>query len=96
MITIRHTPDDGTLIEGSREGDGVCDVLTWLRTMGRDGDRWCFPGGSIRLAESRGKPAQRETISRAGEALQSAGFAVAIEIDDTQTGEDDAAGSDAS
>ena len=53
MITIRHTRKDGTLIEGSRKGDGVYDVLRGLH------DNWrYFPSlRQIGLGQSRDKAA---------------------------------------
>ena len=80
MITIRHTHADGTLIEGSRKGDGVYEVLKDLR------DNWrYFP--SIRqlgIGQSRDHLANTYKINRAAEALRGAGYEVTTEVDDTE------------
>ena len=80
MITITHTPADGTLIDGSRKGDGVYDVLRSLR------DNWrYFPSiRRIGLGQSRDKPANTARIRRAADALRAAGQEVAVSIDDTE------------
>jgi hypothetical protein len=79
-IKITHTHADGTLIEGSRKGDGVYDVLRGLR------DNWrYFPSiRQIGLGQSRDKAAMTHRINRAAEALRAAGHEVETEIDDTQ------------
>lgn len=78
-ITITHTHADGTLIEGSRKGDGVWDVLKGLH------DNWrYFPSlRQIGLGQSRDKAAQTWKIDRAAEALRNAGHEITVEIDDT-------------
>lgn len=80
MITITHTHAGGTLIEGSRKGDGVYDVLKALR------DNWrYFPSiARIGLGQSRDKNAQAHKINRAAEALRAAGHEVTVEIDESQ------------
>lgn len=55
-ITIRHTPAEGTLIEGSRKGDGVWEVLRQLRDDGHGNWRWSRDIG-LYLGQSRDKPA---------------------------------------
>lgn len=79
-IKITHTHADGTLIEGSRKGDGVYDVLRGLR------DNWrYFPSiRQIGLGQSRDKAAQTWKIDRATEALRAAGHEVTVEVDDSQ------------
>lgn len=80
MITIRHTHEDGTLIEGSRKGDGVYDILRGLR-----GNWRYFPSiRQIGLGQSRDKSAKTWDINQAAEALRKAGHEVTVEIDDTQ------------
>lgn len=81
MITISHTHQDGTLIEGSAKGDGVYDVLRGLR------DNWrYFPSlRQIGLGQSRDKAANTYKINRAAEALRAAGHEVAVEVDNTIT-----------
>lgn len=77
MITIRHTHQDGTLIEGSRKGDGVYDVLRGLR------DNWrYFPSlRQIGLGQSRDRAADTWKIERAAKALRDAGHEVEVVID---------------
>jgi Domain of unknown function (DUF3560) len=79
-ITIRHTRADGTLIEGSRKGDGVYDVLRGL------GGNWrYFPSlRQIGMGQSRDKAARTWHIERAAEALRNAGHEVTVTIDDTE------------
>jgi Domain of unknown function (DUF3560) len=80
MITITHTHEGGTLIEGSAEGDGVYEVLKGLGTSWR-----YFPSlRQIGLGQSRDKAAQTWKINAAAEALKAAGHEVTVEVDDTQ------------
>lgn len=80
-ITIRHTRDDGTLIDGSTTGDGVYELLhaqhphwRYMRTIGRIG-----------LLGSRDRAAKRWMIDGAASVLREAGHEVTVEIDDTPT-----------
>jgi Domain of unknown function (DUF3560) len=80
LITIRHTRADGTLIEGSRKGDGVYDVLRGLHENWRS-----FPSiRRIGMVQSRDREAFRGRIERAATALRAAGYEVTVEIDDTE------------
>lgn len=80
MITITHTHADGTLIEGSRKGDGVYDILRGLR------DNWrYFPSiRRIGIGQSRDSNAQTWRIERAAKALREAGHDVTVRIDEGQ------------
>lgn len=78
-IVIKHTRDDGTLIEGSEKGDGVYEVLRDLRC----GWRWMRSIGRIGLQRSRFKAAKRYEIEQAARALRAAGHDVQVDIDDT-------------
>lgn len=79
-ITITHSHADGTLIEGSRKGDGAYEVLLELRRQ-RLGNWRYFPGlRRIGLGQSRDKPAQQWRIDRAADALRAAGFDVDVEV----------------
>jgi len=79
MIIIRHTHQDGTLIEGSRKGDGVYQVL-----RGNDPAWWYFRSvGQICLKHSRDKPARTWVLHAAEQALKAAGYEVTVEIDNT-------------
>jgi len=79
MITIRHTRAEGTLIEGSRKGDGVWEVL-------RDQRRnWKFSRSiGLHLGQSRDKAAKTWIIDAAATALRAAGHVVTVEIDDAE------------
>ena len=79
MITIRHTHEAGTLIEGSGKGDGVWEVL-------RDQRRnWKYSRNvGLYLGQSRDKAAKTWVINAAAEALRKAGFEVAVEVDESQ------------
>ena len=79
-ITIRHTHQDGTLIEGSRKGDGVYEILKGL------GHNWrYFPSlRQIGIGQSRDKAADTWKIGKATEALRAAGHEVTVEVDDSQ------------
>lgn len=77
VITIRHTHEDGTLVDGTSKGDGTAEILKAHRF------RW-FP--SLKLwgvAQSRDHLAKRGQIEGAVQALRDAGFEVAVEINDT-------------
>lgn len=80
MITITHTHEGGTLIGGSRKGDGVYEILKGLY-----GNWRYFPSlRQIGIGQSRDKAADTYKIGRAAEALRAAGHEVSVEIDDTQ------------
>ena len=80
MITITHTHADGALIEGSRKGDGVWEILRGL------GANWrYFPSlRQIGLGQSRDRAAQAWKIEQAVQALRAAGHEVTVTIDETQ------------
>jgi hypothetical protein len=79
VITITHTHADGTLISGSRKGDGVFELLKGLH----DNWRWFRSLGQIGLGMSRDKAADHYKINRAAGALRAAGHEVTVEIDDS-------------
>ncbi|MEV6033647.1 DUF3560 domain-containing protein [Nonomuraea sp. NPDC052116] len=85
MITIKHTHEDGTLIYGTRKGDGVYEIVKkW-----ENGNFRYFPSMArqglpcIGLRHSRDQVADRWAINAAAKALRAAGFEVTVEIDDT-------------
>jgi Domain of unknown function (DUF3560) len=81
MITITHTHEGGTLIEGSSKGDGVYEVLKGLY-----GNWRYFPSlRQIGIGQSRDKAADTYKISRAAEALRAAGHEVSVEVDNAIT-----------
>jgi hypothetical protein len=75
VIAITHTHEDGTVVDGTRKGDGVGDVLKTT------GFRWRY--GAWRIQNSRDRMADDWTIQRAAEALRAAGFEVTVEVDNT-------------
>ena len=75
-LTITHTHQDGTLIDGTSRGDGTAEILKGL------GWRW---GRSIQtwyVTRSRDRRAKRTLITATATALEDAGHTVAVEIDD--------------
>jgi len=79
-ISITHTHADGTLIEGSRRGDGVWEILRGL------GANWRYfrSLGQIGLGQSRDRAAQTWKIEQAAQALRAAGHEVTVTIDESQ------------
>ncbi|MFI6889135.1 DUF3560 domain-containing protein [Streptosporangium canum] len=77
MITISHNHEEGTLIDGSRKGDGVYEIA-------RKHGFTFFPSiRAIGIRQSRDRVADRYRINAAAEALRAAGHEVTVEIDDT-------------
>jgi hypothetical protein len=74
-ITITHTHAEGTLLDGSRKGDGVWEIarqhgFAFSRNVG------------IYIRGSRDRVANRSRINGLAEALREAGHEVTVEIDD--------------
>ncbi|MFJ5927974.1 DUF3560 domain-containing protein [Kitasatospora sp. NPDC092948] len=79
-LTIRHTWEDGTVLDGSRKGDGAYEVVRAV------GFKWMRTVGLIALPRSRDSRADMYRINRAKNALEATGkFAVGVEVDNTQT-----------
>ncbi|MEV0379727.1 DUF3560 domain-containing protein [Nonomuraea sp. NPDC050643] len=79
MITIKHNHEDGTLVYGTRKGDGVFDIIR----KREHGYFKFFPSlRMIGLRNSRDRIADRWAINAAAKALRAAGFEVEVEIDD--------------
>ncbi|MGW1989608.1 DUF3560 domain-containing protein [Embleya sp. NPDC001921] len=75
-VTITHTRADGTLLDGSRKGDGVFDIV-------RHHGFWSFRSlGQLGIRHSRDKAAQMWKINGAAQALRAAGHEVTVEIDE--------------
>lgn len=77
-LTITHTHEAGTLIEGTSRGDGTAEVLK--------ARRWRFSRvlGGWYVPRSRDTRANRSRIEATRLALVEAGHVVAVEIDDTR------------
>lgn len=74
-LTITHTHQDGTLIDGTSRGDGTAEILKRL------GWRW---GRSIQtwyVTRSRDRMAKTALITATAAALEDAGHSVAVDID---------------
>lgn len=77
MLTITHTHEAGTIIEGTAKGDGTAPILKANRwRWGRSIGAWFVPNSRDRLP-------QDHIITRTAAALQAAGFELALEIDRT-------------
>ncbi|WP_068166599.1 DUF3560 domain-containing protein [Rhodococcus phenolicus] len=75
MLTINHTPADGTIIDGTTKGDGTAAILkTAGWKWGRSITAWYLPF-------SRDRAPQLARIDRTAEALRAAGYAVDTDID---------------
>ncbi|MER6828832.1 DUF3560 domain-containing protein [Streptosporangium sp. NPDC000563] len=81
MTTIRivHSRAEGTLIEGSRKGDGVWEIV---RTRGFRSSRTV----GLYVPHSRDKAVKTWIINNAAGALRAAGFTVEVSIDDETPG----------
>jgi len=76
QIRLIHTHAEGTLVDGTARGDGSAPVLKAHRF------RWSRHLGSWYLPHTRDRMAQRRIIDNVRGALEAAGFAVAVDIDD--------------
>ncbi|MDQ1018878.1 DUF3560 domain-containing protein [Streptomyces afghaniensis] len=77
-LTITHTRADGTLLEGSRKGDGVFELV---KPFGF----WPFRSlGVLGIRHSRDREAQKWRIDGATAALREDGWEVTVEIDESQ------------
>ncbi|KAA9379678.1 DUF3560 domain-containing protein [Microbispora cellulosiformans] len=79
-LRIVHTRADGTILHGSRKGDGVWDIVRAVR-----GWHWSRNVG-LYIRHSRDRAADRWTIDTAAEALRAAGWTVQLDIDNTTPG----------
>lgn len=80
-LRLVHTPAEGTVLEGTRRGDGTIAALRaaglrrwrWSRHVGGHG-AWYLPGTRDQVPPS-------ELIIRSADVLRAAGLEVATEID---------------
>lgn len=77
MLTISHTHETGTLIDGTSKGDGTAEILKANRW------RWGRSIGTWFVPNSRDHLPQTAKIERTAAALRSAGYEVTTEIDAT-------------
>lgn len=77
MLTIIHTPAEGTLIEGTTKGDGSNVVLKANRW------RWSRNLGSWYVPSSRDRAPKTFQINQTTRDLREAGFEVTVEIDNS-------------
>jgi hypothetical protein len=76
VISITHTNEDGTLVDGTERGDGSRDALRAA------GCRWSRNLGAWFMPQSRGKAPRRDRIDLLAAALRDAGFPVEVEIEE--------------
>lgn len=76
VITLVHTHAGGTMAEGTSRGDGSGEILKAQRW------RWSRDLGAWYIRYSRDRLAKRWELNAAKEALEAAGFAVEIVIDE--------------
>ena len=91
-LTITHSHADGTLIEGTARGDGSADILKSVIDpwAGRAGAwKWSRNLGSWYVARSRDTRAKMPLIEATKSALETAGFEVTVEVDDTYRAAED-------
>lgn len=79
-LEIIHNRTEGTLLHGSRKGDGVFDIAR------KHGLRFSRNVDGLYLPRSRDKRADRWTIDRLAEDLQAAGHEVTVTVDDATAG----------
>ncbi len=77
VVSITHSRAEGTLIGGTRRGDGSAEVLK------RNGWRWGRSIGMWFVPQSRDMPLKRHIVDASAAALTRAGFQVSIDVDDT-------------
>jgi len=77
MLTITHTHEAGTIIEGTAKGDGTAPILK------RQGWRWGRSITAWYVPQSRDRLPKDYIITRTAAALEEAGFVVELEIDRT-------------
>jgi hypothetical protein len=77
MLVITHTPEAGTLIDGTAKGDGTAPILK------RCGWRWGRSISTWYLAHSRDRRPKLHIITRTQAELTRAGYDVSLDIDDT-------------
>lgn len=75
-ITITHTNEDGTLVDGTSRGDGSRDALRAAHF------RWSSRLGMWFMPQSRGRAPKRGRIDQLVSGLRTAGFHVEVQIEE--------------
>jgi len=75
MLTITHTPAEGTLIEGTSKGDGTNEVLKVCRW------RWSRNMCAWYVPQSRDRAANQPLIDNTADQLRAAGHEVSVHIE---------------
>ena len=76
-LTIEHTHETGTLVEGTARGDGTAPILK------RHGFRWSRNLGQWYLPRSRDQHANDAALNRTADELRADGHEVEVSIDNT-------------
>lgn len=76
-LTITHTHAEGTMIDGTSRGDGSADVLKV------NGWRWSRNLGAWYVPHSRFKRPNQHKINATRAGLETAGFTVEVDLDET-------------
>lgn len=77
LLTITHTHEAGTLIEGTSRGDGTAEVLK------ANGWRWGRSISSWYVPHSRDRLPKRYVVDATKRALEAAGFSVETDLDES-------------
>ncbi|MCJ1675749.1 DUF3560 domain-containing protein [Rathayibacter sp. VKM Ac-2929] len=77
MPTITHTPEAGTLIDGTSRGDGTAEILK------ASGWRWGRSIAAWYVPQSRDRLPKWSSIDRAAAALRAAGHEVTVDADES-------------
>lgn len=81
-LTITHTPQDGTLLEGTRKGDGAWDAIKAAQAAYRIRGWKYFPSiRAIGVAHSRDRAPKLGLIDETAAVLREAGFDVGVQVD---------------
>lgn len=82
MLTITHTAADGTLLEGTRKGDGAWEAIKAAQAQYKIRGWKYFPSiRAIGVSHSRDKAPKLGLIEATAEALRAAGFEVTVQVD---------------
>jgi hypothetical protein len=81
-LTITHTSADGTLLEGTRKGDGAWEAIKAAQASYKLRGWRYFPSiRAIGVSHSRDRAPQTHLIERTADVLREAGFDVTVSVD---------------